>query len=191
MLVGNYFDGATSIKREVGVVYNITKSSTHKACDHYKASNGFNIDSSHSNDYLGEAECNACSKHCHDNHDMSSSCRPPSNCGRQSNSRRSDGYDGKHGSRGTERGKDFRPASQYFHGRHEFSSINNLCWRSTKDHSSSSESLRKPAEDWTRNIYFTLMMNLSIAMQVRNFSGSNIFISNNNFNRDSRIFIHF
>ena len=83
---------ATSIKREVGVVYKNTKSSTHKACDHYEASHGYNIDSSHSNNYLGEAERNACSKHYHDSHDMSSSWRPPS---KQSHSWRSDGYDGK------------------------------------------------------------------------------------------------
>ena len=85
VLVENYFDGATSIKRDVGVVYNNTKSSTHKACGHYKASNGYNSDISHFNDSLGEAKRNACSKHYHDDsHDMSSSFRPPSNCGRQS-----------------------------------------------------------------------------------------------------------
>ena len=33
VLVGNHFDGATSFKREVSVVYNKTKSSTHRACD--------------------------------------------------------------------------------------------------------------------------------------------------------------
>ena len=96
VLVGNYFDGATSIKREVGIVCNNTKSSTHKACDHYKASHGYNSDSGHSNNYLGEAERNACSKYYHDSHYMSSSCRPLSNWNRQSHSRRSDGYDGKH-----------------------------------------------------------------------------------------------
>ena len=100
-LVGNYFDSATSIKREVGLVYNNTKTSTHIACDHYKASNGYNIESSHSNDYLGEAERNACSKHYYDDsHDMSSSIRPPSNCGRQFYSRKSDGYVEKHKSAG-------------------------------------------------------------------------------------------
>ena len=51
VLVGNHFDGATSIKREVGVVYNNTKISTHEACDNYEASHGYNNDSSHSNSY--------------------------------------------------------------------------------------------------------------------------------------------
>ena len=112
VLVRNYFDGATSIKKEVGVVYNNTKSCTHRACDHYKASHGYNSDSGHSNDYLGEAERNACSKHYHDSHDMSSNWRPPS---RHSHSRRSDGYDGKRESCGMERSNDFRPPSSYFH----------------------------------------------------------------------------
>ena len=56
VIVGNYFDGAASIKREVGVVYNNTKSSTHEACDHYEACHGYNIDRSHSGSCLGEAE---------------------------------------------------------------------------------------------------------------------------------------
>ena len=77
-------EGATPITKEVGVVCNNTKSSAQEACDHYEASHGYNSDSGHSNNNLDEAERNACSKHYHDSHDMSSSCRPPSNCGRQS-----------------------------------------------------------------------------------------------------------
>ena len=96
VLVRNDFDGATSIKIKVGVVNNSTKSSTMKLVIIMKPPNGYNIDSSHSNSYLGEAECNASSKHYHESHDMSSSCRPPSNCGRQSHSRRSDSCDGKY-----------------------------------------------------------------------------------------------
>ena len=144
VLVGNHFDGATSIKREVRVVYNNTKSSTYRACDHYEASRGYNSDSGHSKNYLGEAECNACSKHYHDSHDRSNSWRPPS---RQSHSRRSDGYDGKHESGGMERSNDFRPASPYFHGRHEFSNNDR---KSTKDHSSSSKYLSRNARDYHR-----------------------------------------
>ena len=54
VIVESDFDGATSVKREVGVVYNNTKSSTHKACDRYEASHGYNIGSSYFNSYLGE-----------------------------------------------------------------------------------------------------------------------------------------
>ena len=71
MLIGN-FDGAVSIKKEVGVVYNITKS------------------------------C----------------CRPASNCGRQSPAKRNDR---KRETSRAESSNDFRRASPYFHGRHEFS----------------------------------------------------------------------
>ena len=49
MLVENYFDGATCIKKKLGVVIINTKSSTHKAFDHYEASHGYDIDSSHFN----------------------------------------------------------------------------------------------------------------------------------------------
>ena len=50
VLVENYFDGATCIKKKLCVVYNNnTKSSTHKAFDHYEASHGYDIDSSHFN----------------------------------------------------------------------------------------------------------------------------------------------
>ena len=58
-------DRATPITEEVSVVYNNTKSSTHEACDNYESPHSYNIDSSHSNNYLGEAERNACSKHYH------------------------------------------------------------------------------------------------------------------------------
>ena len=99
-------------------------------------SHGYNSDSGHSNNYLGEAERNACSKHYHESHDMSGNFRPQSNCDKQSHSRRSDGYDGKYESGGAERSNDFRPASLYFHGRHEFS---NKDKKSTEDHFSSSK----------------------------------------------------
>ena len=109
-------------------------SSTHKACDHYEASHGYNFDSSHPNRYLSEAEHNTCSKNCYGSQDMSSSCRPPStNCGRQSHSRRSDGYDKKRESSRAERRNDFRPAFLSFHSMHEFSNNSNSCWKSTKE----------------------------------------------------------
>ena len=143
-------DRATPITEEVSVVYNNTKSSTHEACDNYESPHSYNIDSSHSNSYLGEAERNACSKHYHDSHDMSSSCRPPSNCRRQSHSRRGDGSDGKHESIGAERSDDFRSAFPYFHGRHGFSNESNSCWKSAKDHFGSSKSLCKSVRDYHR-----------------------------------------
>ena len=46
-------DGATPITKEVDVVYNNTKSDTHKACDYHQASNGYNSNSGHSNNNLG------------------------------------------------------------------------------------------------------------------------------------------
>ena len=98
ILVGN-FDGATCIKREVDVVYNNTKSSTHRACDNCGACNGYNNNSGHFNNYLGEGEHNACSR------------RLPGICGGQSHSRRSDDHGGKHESGGTEKNNGFHPES--------------------------------------------------------------------------------
>ena len=69
---------------------------------------------------------------------MSIRRRPPSNCGRQAHSKRSDCYDGKCVSSRAERIHNFSPASPYFHGRHKFSSNNNSCSKSTKDCSSGS-----------------------------------------------------
>ena len=80
---------------------------------------------------------------------MSSSCdHPVIVVDRESHPRQWDVYDGKHESSGTERSNDFRPASPYFHGRHEFSKKSNSCWKSTKDHSSSSKSLSRSARDY-------------------------------------------
>ena len=59
VVVGNLY-AETSIKREVGVEYNNTKSSTHKACDHYETFHGYNV-GSHSNSYLGESDRSSCS----------------------------------------------------------------------------------------------------------------------------------
>ena len=81
---------------------------------------------------------------------MSIRRRPPSNCGRQAHSKRSDCYDGKCVSSRAERRYNFRSASSYFHGRHKFSSNNNTCWKSTKDCSSFSNFLSKIACDYHR-----------------------------------------
>ena len=54
VLVGNY-DGTTPIKKEVGVVYNNTKSSSYNADDYNKALYGYNNGSNHSINYVSEA----------------------------------------------------------------------------------------------------------------------------------------
>ena len=72
-----------SNKIEVSVVSSNTKLSTNKACDHDEASHDYNSDSSHFSSYLSEAKLNACRKLQKSSYDMSSNCRPPSNCGRR------------------------------------------------------------------------------------------------------------